>query len=306
MPDTFLASLRGKVVFSYEHSFAISDDSVASFCTRTVDPLNPSLVRPRMGIVPFLCNLVGVSTSSPPSIVGAGTARSAGVSGSLPAPRVPLAFLLSLLLFLLLFFTLFLVLFLLLLFCLRRLPLLFILFTLLLLLFLLLLLLPFPFSSFVHSSALPTCSSCPSLPSLFASWSSFSFGSFHGLLFFLFFCLFSPFFGSSCSFLFLPFGSFVICHFFPSSFWSCFFPSCCLFKLIGSYSLLVSPFVCLVFLLCRLRFLPWFLLCSLWVTLCSFLFFVSCSSCHFCPFVFACSSCVASFLFRAHCSSSFS
>ena len=53
MPDVFLASLSGKVVFSHEHLFVISGDSiadsVASFRACSVDPLNPGPPWPAQG-----------------------------------------------------------------------------------------------------------------------------------------------------------------------------------------------------------------------------------------------------------------
>ena len=42
MPEVFLTSLLGKVIFSLEPSFAVSGDAIAdipaSFCLRVVDP----------------------------------------------------------------------------------------------------------------------------------------------------------------------------------------------------------------------------------------------------------------------------
>ena len=256
MPDTFLASLRGKV-FYFLTTIRLrlvvirSPIWVLYYVRIPLIPLTPSLARTRMGIISYL--LFVTWWVCPPRPFPRSLALDAQLGFLVPCLLslhtllVSLAFLLFLLLFLLLlcrlllFFLLFLVLFLLLLFCLRRWPLLFLPFTLSLLLFLLLLL-PFPF---VHSSALSACSSCTSLPSLYAAWSSLSFGSFRGLLLFLF-SIFFPFIRSSCFFLLLPFSSLVVCHFFPSSFWSCFCPSCHLFGLFGSYYLLVSPFACLV------------------------------------------------------------
>ena len=126
MLDDFLASLLGKVVYLTDHLFAISGDSIAcsvvSFRARAFDPVNPIPGSSKDGnsIMPFICSLVSVSTSSLPSVVGTGDAPSAGVSGSvsaLPPPLlVSLACLLLLLHFpllcrLLLFFLLFLVFF---------------------------------------------------------------------------------------------------------------------------------------------------------------------------------------------------
>ena len=265
MPDAFLAFLRGKVVYSTEYSLTISGDSITDsvvlLCARTFDTLKPLPGSSKDGdsIIPLICNLVGVSASSLPSVVGSGAGCSTGVSipcllspppGFACLPSVLLLLPLLLLCRLLLSFLFFLVLFFLLVFRLHRPPLLF---------------LPFPCryschpsccsccfpsfsSSFIHSSALPTRSSRSSLPSLSATWSLLSFRSFCGL-FFLFFGFFSPFFGSSCFFLLFPFSSLVICRFFPSSFWSFLCPSCRLFRLFGSYSLVVSPFVCLRLLL---------------------------------------------------------
>ena len=229
MPDAFLALLCCKVMYSTEHSFAISGDliadSVVSFRASTFDLVNPLPGSSKDGdsVIPLICNIVGVSTSFLPLVVGAGAGRSAGVSGylyALPTPPPPLpgfASFPSVASSLLappppvssascssFFFwfcsssssTTFVV----------RLPSSF----------------PLPyhycppfccscclpsfFFSFVRSSDLSSSSSCLSLPSLSAAWSSLSFWSFRGLLF-LFFSFFSPFVGSSYFLLLLPFGS---------------------------------------------------------------------------------------------------
>ena len=105
MPDAFLAFLRGKVVYSTEHSLTIIGDSITDsvvlLCARTFDTLKPLPGSSKDGdsIIPLICNLVGVSASSLPSVVGSGTGCSTGVSIpcllSLPPPLlVSLAFLL--------------------------------------------------------------------------------------------------------------------------------------------------------------------------------------------------------------------
>ena len=95
--DAFLASLCDKVEYSTEHSFVISGDLIAdlvvSFCARTLDPVNPlpDSSKEWDSVIPFLCNIVGVSASCLPSVVGTGC--SAGVSGSVSAlPNPPLGF----------------------------------------------------------------------------------------------------------------------------------------------------------------------------------------------------------------------
>ena len=82
VPDSFLDSLRSLVVFSTDHSFAASDDSLAdsvsSFHARASDPVNPTPGSSRDGdnIVLFSCNVVGVSALSLPPVVGAGGVHS--------------------------------------------------------------------------------------------------------------------------------------------------------------------------------------------------------------------------------------
>ena len=262
MPDIFLVSLQGKVVFLHEHPFAISGnliaDSFTSFCACIIDPLTPSLARPRMGIVSYhlfvawwvcpprplsqslalrsqlgflvLCLLsltpppgFACLPSVPPSLPVPPTMSSVPVlspffwscssSSSAFVVRLSSSFSLS---------------------C-RSSSAFFC--------------CSCHFSSFISPSSLPT-HSCPSWFSLFAYWSSFSFGSFRGLLLFLFFDLFSPLFGSSCSFLFFPFGSIVVCRFFLSL-------SAPHVVCSGSLAptLLVSPFVCVTLSLPLLRLL---------------------------------------------------
>ena len=72
VPDSFLDSLRGIVVYPTNHSFAMGEDSLAdsisAFCAHVSDPMNPTPGPSRGGgsIISFLCNLVGVSSLSPP------------------------------------------------------------------------------------------------------------------------------------------------------------------------------------------------------------------------------------------------
>ena len=227
LPVSFLASLQGKVVFSLDPSFMVSGnaiaDSVASFRLLVVDPI-PGSSKDGDSAIPFICRLVGVSDSTPPSVVGASALRSAGVADPVPAsPHPPSPWF--------------------------RLPscsspfssrsscvvcscsfyfpwpcsscssATFVIrsssfsfpgrsyafvrgsfrFT------------SFFFSSFVRSSPLPDRSSplldrssCPSLFSPLCLLSLFSSRFFRGFLFFLFFSLFSSLFGSSCSSLYLP------------------------------------------------------------------------------------------------------
>ena len=93
IPDSFLDSLRGLVVYSNDHSFAVSGDSLAdsvsSSHARSSDPVNPTPGSSKDGgsIIPFVCNLVGVFASSLPSVVGSvHSAGGFGSVGALPAP----------------------------------------------------------------------------------------------------------------------------------------------------------------------------------------------------------------------------
>ena len=278
MPDAFLALLCCKVMYSTEHSFAISGnliaDSVVSFRASTFDLVNPLPGSSKDGdsVIPLICNIVGLSTSFLPLVVGAGTGRSAGVSGylyALPTPPTPFLVLLAFLLLLLLFS-------LLLLLC--RLLLFFLLF----LVFVpppalppLLFASPLPslypiatvppsvapavslpssfplFAPPIFLLAPPVCPCLPSLPpgprfpfglSVASSSSFFSVSS----------LLSSDHPTSSSFFPLVPVLSAA------SSLWCFLCPFCHLFGLFGSYPLLVSPFVCLVF-------------CSFRVSSCSFL-----------------------------------
>ena len=89
LPVSFLASLQGKVLFSLDPSFTVSGnaiaDSVASFRLLVVDPI-PGSSKDGDSAIPFICRLVGVSDSTPPSVVGASALRSAGVADPVPVP----------------------------------------------------------------------------------------------------------------------------------------------------------------------------------------------------------------------------
>ena len=95
MPASILASLRGMVIYSTDHSFTVSGDSLAnslvSFRARAFSLVNPIPGSSKDGssVIPFLCNLVGVSASSLPSAVGAGAVCSARGSGSVAAHPPP-------------------------------------------------------------------------------------------------------------------------------------------------------------------------------------------------------------------------
>ena len=92
LPDSFLAWLRGKVVYSLEPSFVVSGnaitDLIASLRSRVVDPL-PGLSKDGDSVIPFICRLVGVSDSSPSSVVSASATCSAGDAGFVPTLPPP-------------------------------------------------------------------------------------------------------------------------------------------------------------------------------------------------------------------------
>ena len=84
--DSFLESLRGSVVFSLGHDFAIGGESLVEslrgFRTRLVDPVSP-LQGPSQGgdsVSCFLCSLVGGFASASPSVAGVGDGRLSGIS----------------------------------------------------------------------------------------------------------------------------------------------------------------------------------------------------------------------------------
>ena len=83
----FLESLRGSVVFSVEHNFAIRGDplaeSIRSFNSRLCDPRSP-LPGPSQGgdsIAHFLTSLMGGFASASPSVAGMDSGRLGGLSG---------------------------------------------------------------------------------------------------------------------------------------------------------------------------------------------------------------------------------
>ena len=86
LPDSFLTSLRGKVIYAADHSLFLSGDSIAdsvrSYCLRVFDPRLPASCSSRDGnsIIPFVCSLLGVAVPSPSVAVGDSDAHSSRVS----------------------------------------------------------------------------------------------------------------------------------------------------------------------------------------------------------------------------------
>ena len=86
LPDSFLTSLRGKVIYAADHSLFLSGDSIAdsvrSYCLRVFDHRSPAPCPSRDGnsITPFVCSLLGVPVSSPSVALGDSDACSLRVS----------------------------------------------------------------------------------------------------------------------------------------------------------------------------------------------------------------------------------
>ena len=76
LPDSFLTSLRGKVIYSADQSLFLSGDSIAnsvrSFRLRLFDPRSstPGSSHDGDSIIPFVCALLGVPLPSPSVVTG--------------------------------------------------------------------------------------------------------------------------------------------------------------------------------------------------------------------------------------------
>ena len=85
LPDSFLTSLRGKVIYAADHSLFLSGnsiaDSVRSYCLRVFDPKSPAPGSSCDGdkIIPFVCSLFCVPVPSPSVALGHSDVRSSRV-----------------------------------------------------------------------------------------------------------------------------------------------------------------------------------------------------------------------------------